>query len=106
MVKYVIMNKKNSDKTKKNPMENGNFDKKDSFFYNLTMLRKSSMEAKSEVINQEHPYNLQKAIAQFERGYLMNILQLSNGNKDKASEMLGIRIKTLDQKIKKYRITI
>lgn len=63
------------------------------------------MEAKLEaIINQEHPYNLQKAIGQFERGYLMNILQLSNGNKSKASEMLGIRIKMLEQKILKYRI--
>ncbi len=64
------------------------------------------MEAKSEVINQEHPYNLQKAIAQFERGYLMNILQLSNGNKAKASEMLGIRITTLERKMRKYKIII
>ncbi len=62
------------------------------------------MKAKSELINQEHPYNLQKAVGKFERGYLMNILQLNNGNKSKASEMLGIRIKMLEQKILKYRI--
>jgi len=64
------------------------------------------MKAEPETINREHPYNLQKAVRQFERGYLINILQLSNGNKAKASEILGIRIKMLERKMRKYRIII
>jgi len=64
------------------------------------------MKAESELINQEHPYNLQKAVGKFERGYIMNILQLSDWDKSRTSEMLGIRIKMLEQKLKKYKIAV
>ena len=54
----------------------------------------------------KHPYNLEAAIKQFERDYLINILQLNNGNKAKASEMLGVHIVTLKKKIKEHQIAI
>jgi len=62
------------------------------------------MKEQSKIINRDHPYNLQKAIEMFEQGYLINILQLSNGNKAKASEMLGVHMKILEKKMKKYKI--
>ncbi len=67
-------------------------------------LWRSSMIEQSETINKEHPYNLQKALELFERGYLINILQLSNGCKTMASGMLGIQIAFLEQKMKKFNI--
>lgn len=51
-----------------------------------------------------HPYNLRKAVEQFERHYLRNILQLSKGDKLTAAALLGIHIRTLESKIKKYDI--
>ncbi|MEE4358367.1 MAG: helix-turn-helix domain-containing protein [Desulfococcaceae bacterium] len=56
--------------------------------------------------NQEHPYNLQKAVERFERGYLANVLQLCQGDKKMTAELLGIRNRTLEQKIRKYGIMI
>jgi DNA-binding NtrC family response regulator len=50
----------------------------------------------------EHPYNLQRAIERFERGYLHNILVLSEWDRMRAAEMLGIHQKTLVTKLKKY----
>ncbi|GEM_PF-5152214 len=54
--------------------------------------------------NSQHPYNLRKAIEQFEGRYLRNILQLSKGDKHIAAGMLGIHVRTLESKIKKYDI--
>jgi len=62
------------------------------------------MKAALKVLNLEHRYNLQKAVGKFEQGYIKNILQLCNGNKPKASEMLGIRIQVLERKMKKFKI--
>jgi DNA-binding protein Fis len=52
----------------------------------------------------EHPYNLQQALEHFERGYLHNILVLSEWNQVRAAKMLGIRQKTLETKLKKYEL--
>ena len=52
----------------------------------------------------EHPYNLQRALERFERGYLRNILVLANWDTAYAAEMLGISQKTLSRKMKKYEI--
>lgn len=52
----------------------------------------------------EHPYNLQRALERFERGYLRNILVLADWDIDYAAEMLGIRRETLSRKMKKYEI--
>jgi len=64
------------------------------------------MKEQSEAKKQEHPYNLQKSVEKFEQGHIRNILQLSNGNKALASEMLGIEIHILEQKIQQYEIVI
>ena len=50
----------------------------------------------------EHPYNLRRALERFERDYLHNILVLADWDKAKAAKMLGIRLKTLETKLKKY----
>ena len=50
----------------------------------------------------EHPYNLRHAIERFERDYLHNILVLTGWDKFRAAEMLGIRPKTLELKMKRY----
>ena len=50
-----------------------------------------------------HPYNLQQALAHFERSYVHNILVLAAGNTTEAAKMLGIRVKTLETKLKKYQ---
>ena len=52
----------------------------------------------------DHPYNLRRAIERFERGYLQNILVLTGWDQMRASEMLGIRPKTLEIKLKKYEL--
>ncbi len=61
------------------------------------------MKNKSEK-PEKHPYCLQRAIENFEQGYLKNILQLSNGDKVLAAEMLGIFYETLEAKMEKYDI--
>ena len=70
------------------------------------MTKDPGMKGAAERINRGHPYNLQKAIQEFERGYLINILQLSEGNKVLACEMLGIRLRTLEKKIGEHGINI
>ncbi len=57
------------------------------------------MKADSEIINRDHPFNLQKAVETLERSYIIHIIQKNDGDKVKASEMLGIRIQMLEQKI-------
>lgn len=52
----------------------------------------------------DHPYNLRRAIERFERGYLQNILVLADWDQMKAAEMLGVRPKTLETKLKKYEL--
>jgi DNA-binding NtrC family response regulator len=61
-------------------------------------------QKKSKEKTMQHPYNLRKAIEQFERHYLKNILQLSKGDRHIAAGMLGIHVWTLESKIKKYDI--
>ncbi len=62
------------------------------------------MVIKSTVKTAKHPYDLKKAVEKFERGYLINVLQISSGSKARASEMLCIRSEVLERKMKKYRI--
>ncbi len=52
----------------------------------------------------EHPYNLRRALENFERGYIQNILVLNCWNKASTAEMLGISRKTLEVKMKKYEL--
>jgi DNA-binding NtrC family response regulator len=52
----------------------------------------------------EHPYNLRRAMERFEKGYLHNILELTRGKRTRAAEMLGISLKTLSLKMKKYEL--
>ena len=54
--------------------------------------------------HEKHPYNLKAAVKNFERGYLINILQLSNGDKRKAAQMLDVPIGFLRKKIEEYEI--
>jgi len=61
-------------------------------------------QKKSKEKTMQHPYNLRKALEQFEHHYLRNILQLSKGDKHIAAGMLGIQVRTLESKIKKYDI--
>ena len=41
-------------------------------------------------------------LAQLERMYILNALKVTNGNKTKASQILGITIKTLYNKLHEY----
>jgi DNA-binding NtrC family response regulator len=41
-------------------------------------------------------------LAQLERMYILNALKVTNGNKTKASQILGITIKTLYNKLHQY----
>ena len=52
-----------------------------------------------------HPYNLRRALKNFERGYIQNILVLNRWNEASAAEMLGISRKTLVAKMKKYDLS-
>ena len=52
-----------------------------------------------------HPYNLRQAMARFERGYLSNILELTQWDRAKAARMLGIEKNTLEMKIRDYQLS-
>ena len=52
-----------------------------------------------------HPYNLSQAMARFECGYLANILELTRWNRIKAARMLGIKLNTLENKIRDYQLS-
>ena len=58
----------------------------------------------STVKFEKHPYDLKKAIEKFERGYLINVLQISGGDKIRTSELLCICPELFERKLKKYRI--
>lgn len=53
----------------------------------------------------DHPYNLSRAMARFECGYLFNILELTRWDRAKASRMLGIDPQLLASKIRAYRLS-
>lgn len=48
--------------------------------------------------------SLKEFLAKIERQMIVAILEATNGNRKKASEILGIRLTTLHYKIKRYHI--
>jgi len=62
------------------------------------------MEKRLNRIPESHPFDLRKALAQFERGYLQNILEFTGGDRNRAAELLGISRPELNRKIQEHDI--
>ena len=79
--------------------------------FNIADIQRSTrMSLKNRTENERgpaeaHPYDLGRAMARFERGYLSNILELTRWNRAKAASMLGIEIETLEMKIRFYQLS-
>ncbi len=52
----------------------------------------------------ETPLNLQEAVERFEKAHIALVLRLSNGNREKAAEELGISVATLYRRIEKLQL--
>jgi len=67
---------------------------------------KASSSEKNSVTDTELPENstLAHITSEAEKAYIERILKSTNGNKTKASEILGISRKSLWEKIKAYKI--
>ncbi|MGL4797421.1 MAG: helix-turn-helix domain-containing protein [Paraclostridium sp.] len=57
-------------------------------------------------MDDEYPLDLNKAISQLEINTIKKALELSNGNKAKASKILNIPRATLYYKIDQYKINV
>jgi DNA-binding NtrC family response regulator len=72
------------------------------------VMNAGSMNSRCEVSqngsHSEHPYNLHRALERFERDYLHNILVLTQWDQASAATLLGIRVPTLEAKMKKYAL--
>ncbi len=53
-----------------------------------------------------NPLNLRKALQEFERGHISNVLQLMQWDIQETAKVLGIRPKTLQRKIQQYNLHI
>jgi len=69
-------------------------------------INKASSSEKNSVTDTELPENstLAHITSEAEKAYIERILKSTNGNKTKASEILGISRKSLWEKIKAYKI--
>lgn len=50
----------------------------------------------------EHPFHLRRALERFERGFLHNILVLTQGDQRQAAELLDLSLADLQEKLSYY----
>ena len=68
-------------------------------------LTSSAVTSRCDLDN-NHPPTLREAKAEFERGLIMQTLELCNGNVTASSSLLGIARKNLQEKINRYSIEV
>jgi DNA-binding NtrC family response regulator len=84
-----------------------------SFNYNLISLREAALTVLREVdsltsreTNGNHKFGLQEEVQRYESELIRNALQRTRGNQRRAAQLLGVKVTTLNCKIKRLGISI
>jgi DNA-binding NtrC family response regulator len=84
-----------------------------SFNYNLISLREAALTVLREVdsltsreTNGHHTFGLQEELQRYESELIRGALQRTRGNQRRAAKLLGVKVTTLNCKIKRLGITI
>jgi DNA-binding NtrC family response regulator len=84
-----------------------------SFNYNLISLREAALTVLREVdsltsreTNGNQKFGLQEEVQRYESELIRNALQRTRGNQRRAAQLLGVKVTTLNCKIKRLRISI
>ena len=84
-----------------------------SFNYNLISLREAALTVLREVdsltsreTNGKHTFGLQEEVQRYESELIRNALQRTRGNQRRAAQLLGVKVTTLNCKIKRLGISL
>jgi DNA-binding NtrC family response regulator len=84
-----------------------------SFNYNLISLREAALTVLREVesltsreTNENRTFGLQEEVQRYESELIRNALQRTRGNQRRAAKLLGVKVTTLNCKIKRLGISI
>lgn len=84
-----------------------------SFNYNLISLREAALTVLREVdsltsreTNGNQKFGLQEEVQRYESELIKNALQRTRGNQRRAAQLLGVKVTTLNCKIKRLGISI
>ena len=84
-----------------------------SFNYNLISLREAALTVLREVdsltsreTNGNHHFGLQEELQRYESELIRSALQRTRGNQRRAAQLLGVKVTTLNCKIKRLGISI
>ena len=84
-----------------------------SFNYNLISLREAALTVLREVdsltsreTNGNYKFGLQEELQRYESELIRGALQRTRGNQRRAAQLLGVKVTTLNCKIKRLGITI
>jgi DNA-binding NtrC family response regulator len=84
-----------------------------SFNYNLNTLREAALTVLRELDsltsrqnNGHRKFDLQEEVQRYEIELIKNALQRTRGNQRRAAQLLGVKVTTLNCKIKRFGISI
>jgi transcriptional regulator with GAF, ATPase, and Fis domain len=71
----------------------------------LTLLREVEMLRVAEPVKVDHGVHLYDEVKRFETELILSALSRTGGNQTRAARLLGVKLTTLNSKIKRYRIS-
>ena len=71
----------------------------------LTLMREVEALADAQAVDAKHSMNLYDEVQRFEKELIQRALERTGGHQTRAAQLLGVKVTTLNSKIKRYNIS-